>query len=521
MPETKFLTREQLADVIEFSQALYAADSMGWFSPWLSNELMQNLNNNPRIPDLDKIKQALANYKSNADNLQGYMEFMNNYDMIFKRTLYSYANTLAFDLEITCTNAFTQADYQSKEYKEDKRRIYNFLDKFNYKQEFRNVVIEVLLRETYFTWFRKTKWGNKGMKCALQIMPQEYCMLTGYWEGGLLWDLDYNYFLQPGVDIDGFDPSIKRTYIEMFGPDNAKDFLNYRPTAPLNARTGQYAYWAQTSPENGAWCFKFSTSNFNGTPYLAPFLKDTILNDEVAQLQYDKDMISAYAILAGEMRLFDNAKSGTKTNQFAIDPATLGGFMAKAKAGLGKLVKLAALPVENTKFYQFNDNTPDMYKDQLANSAGVGSGVSRVIYSSDRMSNAEIEAGIIDQYNTVAPMYQQFNKFMDFYANKLTKHYKFKFNFCGCSYPFEREKRFERLLKIADKGMVLNPSAYAAVLGYAPQDFERMLQEGKWSGWNELWQLPLNASTTAQSEGGRPELDTGELSDSGEMNRDM
>ena len=251
MPETKFLTREQLTDVIEFSQALYAADSMGWFSPWLSNELMQNLNNNPRIPDLDKIKQALANYKSNADNLQGYMEFMNNYDMIFKRTLYSYANTLAFDLEITCTNAFTQADYQSKEYEEDKRRIYNFLDKFNYKQEFRNVVIEVLLRETYFTWFRKTKWGNKGMKFALQIMPQEYCMLTGYWEKGLLFDFDMGYFLEPGVDIDGFDPAFKKYYNNVFGEN--KNPWNYVPTNPLNSRDGIFALWTQTSPEDGAW----------------------------------------------------------------------------------------------------------------------------------------------------------------------------------------------------------------------------------------------------------------------------
>lgn len=524
MPEIQHLTREQLQDVIQFSEALYLADNMGWFSPWLSNDLMNSLNNNPRIPTLDKIKEALANYKTNAKNLQGYVEFMNNYDMIFKRTLYSYANTLAFDLQLVCTNAFTREDYQSEQYKEDKKRIYNFLDKFNYIQEFRNVVIEVMLRETYFTWFRKTKWGNKGMKCALQVMPQEYCMLTGYWENGLLWDLDYNYFLQPGVDLDGFDPSIKRTYFKMFMPGKEGMNFEYRPTAPLNERTGQYAYWAQTSPKDGAWCFKFSINNFNNTPFLSPFLKDAILNDEIAKLQYNKDMISAYAILAGEMRLFDNAKSGTKSNQFAIDIPTLGGFMAKAKAGLGTLIKLAALPTENTKFYQFTDNTPDMYKDQLSTSAAVGSGVSRVIYSSDRMSNAEVEAGIIDQYNTVRPMYQQFNEFMNFFGNQLTRHYKFKFIFDGCSYPFEREKRFDKVMRLADKGQVLNPSAFAAAAGYQPQDFERMLQESKWSGWSDLWQLPLNNNTQSSSEeskGGRPQLDSDELSESGELNRDM
>lgn len=55
------------------------------------------------------------------------------------------------------------------------------------------------------------------------------------------------------------------------------------------------------------------------------------------------NIIAASAILAGEIRLFDNAKSGTKANQFAIDPVTLGSFMGKAKEGLGRQIKLEGL----------------------------------------------------------------------------------------------------------------------------------------------------------------------------------
>ena len=95
------LDRSQIQDVIDFAQGLYLADNYGYWNPWLSNQIMQNLNNNPRIPTFDKIREALADYKYNEQNLQGYTEFMMQYDMIFKRTLYSYANTLAFDLDIT------------------------------------------------------------------------------------------------------------------------------------------------------------------------------------------------------------------------------------------------------------------------------------------------------------------------------------------------------------------------------------------------------------------------------------
>ena len=517
----ELLTKEQVESVVQFAEGIWAGERFGWYTPWVQNQIMVNLNNNARPATFEAIRKALADYKANEKNLQGYTEFMEKFDMIFARTLMSYVNTLAFDLEITCTNAYTQSDYESSAYEEDKRRVWRFLDAFDYQSEFRKVALEVMRRETFYTWFRKTKWGNKGMKFALQIMPQEYCMLTGYWEKGLLFDFDMGYFLEPGVDIDGFDPVFKEYYNRVFGPNAT--ISNYRPTNPLDRRDGTFTMWTQTSPDNGAWAFKFNMSNFSSVPYLAPFLKDAIKNDEVAELQMNKDIASAYAILAGEIRLFDATKTGQKANQFAIDPHTLGTYMGKAKAGLGETVKLAALPTENTKWYQFNDSTPEMYTNQLSTSAGVGSGVSRVIYSSDRMSAEEVRAGIIDQYNTMKPLYRQFSNFLDYYVNKLTKHYKFHFEFTGCSYPFEREHRIDKLIKMADKGIMLGPSVWASAYGMRPQDFERQMMEAKYSGWDKLWKLPLNTNTTAGSgsEGGRPELDVDDLSDSGEMNRDQ
>ena len=268
-------------------------------------------------------------------------------------------------------------------------------------------------------------------------------------------------------------------------------------------------------------------SNFNTTPFLAPFLKNAVRNDEIAMLQYNKDIASAYGILAGEIKTFDNAGSGTVANQFTIDPKIVSILMSKVKQGLQGVgneanTKAVAMPVENIKWFQYKDENPDMYGTQLSASAGAGSGIGRIIYSSDRMSNAEIEAGIIDQYNTVKQVYSQFNNFMDFFANKLTRHYKFSFTFDGCSYPFEREKRFEKLVTIADRGLVLGPSAWASAMGYKPQEFERLLEESKFNGWiDNLSQLMMNINTTKQeSQGGRPQKSTGELTDSGESSRD-
>ena len=511
------ISRSDIQDVIDFSAGLMAADN--FYSPFLSNQLLTNLNNNPRLPSAESVKKALNDYKNSGEDLQGFVEFASSFDMIFKRTLYSYANALSFDLQITCKNAYTESDYQSDEYKKDRQTVDNFLTNFDYKKEFYNVLLNVLKRDTYFTWFRKTKTGNRGkMKFALQIMPQDYCMLTGYFEKGLLWSLNILYYMQPGVDLNGFDPSITKTYLRAL-----ETVDSYVPSAPLNDRKGSYAMWVDVSPLDGAWAWKFDTSSFANNPFLSPYVANVLRNDEIGELQYNKDLIAASGILAGEIKLFDSAKSGQKANQFSIDPKTLGTFMSLVKKGLQSTIKAVAVPLENIKFFQFEDKNPNSYTNELTTTAGIGTGISRVIYSSDKMSNAELEAALNEVYQTMKPMYAQFNNFLDFYVNQMTSKYKFKFEFVGSNYQFERDARFDKMMKMADKGLVLNSSAWASAVGMNPVTFDRMLAESKYTGWIDKYsQMLLNANTSSykDNEGGRERKNARDLTESGEASRE-
>lgn len=245
----QLLSANQVEAVMQFAQGMWAAERYNVYTPWLQNQLLNNLNNTPKVPTYKAITDALASYKESAENLQGYMEFMQKFDMIFARTLMSYVNVLSFDLRVS-DNA-TPEERRSKEYQEEKKKVYRFLDNFDYKAEFRKMLQEMLRHEVVYVWFRKTKWGNKGMKCALQILPQDRCLLTGYWDEGMLFDFDMGYFLQPGVDIDGFDPVFKKYYNDIFG--EAQNPRNYIPTNPLSSRDGVFALWTQTSPDDGAW----------------------------------------------------------------------------------------------------------------------------------------------------------------------------------------------------------------------------------------------------------------------------
>ena len=516
------LTREQVEGLVEFATGMAYGEMYGAWSPFMSNALLQNLNNDAREATSQSVRKALSDYRNNAETIHSYMEYMNFFDMLFAKTVKSYANALAFDLQYVCINA-NESDYNTKAYKDDKKRIDDFLLKFDYKGEFRKVVEQILLHEVYYCWWRKTKWGNKGqMRYALQMLPQDYCMMTAMSDVCPLFDFDMSYFLQPSVDIDAYDPAFKRYYQRVFGAE-AKSIESYRPTNPFNDRIGTYAMWTQTSPADGAFAFKLNLSNFNTTPYLAPLLKNAITDDEVQQLQLDKDMNSAYGILAGAIQLFDNAKSGTQKNQFSIDLKTLGSLMGKVKQGLGNTLKVAAMPTADNKFFQYEDKNPDMYSNQSSSTAAIGSNVSRVIYSSDRMSNAEIEAGQNETYQTMRPLYDQFGKFMTFFGNQLTKKFKWQFVFDGATYRYERQQRIDTIFKYADKGIVLDSSAWASAMGMNPVLFERSLAASKNTGWTKNLQLLMNANTSKDGgeTGGRPALDSVEKSESAQQNDDQ
>lgn len=247
-------------------------------------------------------------------------------------------------------------------------------------------------------------------------------------------------------------------------------------------------------------------------------LKSAIRAEDVAELQYNKDIAGAYAILAGEIRLIEKQNVGDVKDQFAISPKKMGEFMRQVKNGLPNEFRAAAMPTENTKMHQFQDHNTNAYSNQVKTTAGMGASASRLIYADDRMSNAEIENAILTDYNMLKPIYSQFSNFLEFFVNQQTKKYKFKFEFAGSNYWFERQKRIDTLFKYADKGLVLGSGVFASAIGMKPQDFERSLLEGH-SDPNFLSSLSLllNANTMKDGNtGGRPAKDATDLTDSGE-----
>jgi len=511
--QDEMLTKEQVYSVVDFARSLTGMDSFGFYTPQLLNQNLLALGVSEKSPTYEKALKALDQAKTTAKELQGYAEWCEYNSMLYTRLLRYYSTMLSFDLKIICKNA-SRDDYKSQEYLEDKKRVYKFLDNFDYIGEFSKVVAQCVRYGTYFTWLRTNKGSfndtlhdeadkvEKLTKYTLQQMPQDYCIITGAFEdGGLLYDFDMNYFLRAGVDINGYDPSFKRKFRESFIKGDGDEYI---PTAPFTSRNGVFAYWVQTSPSEGAWCFQIDSTSFATIPFLAPILPNILTDREVLALQKNKDIATAYGLLVGEMEMLDKQKSGNIKNAFAVEPKTLGQMLHVVQRGMKASINVAAMPTRNTDFYQFEDKNPDMYETQVSSTSGLGASASNMIYSSGKLSQEEARNAIINDGNFMQKMYAQFNHFLEFYINKKTRKYKFAFSFEGLNFPFEQEYRQKKVTDLASVGIVL-PQAISAAYGYKPQDFDRMMDEAAHGGFTDNLVQLLSIHTASQNQGGRPQ----------------
>ena len=154
LSKTEELSREQaLWTINTYYNALYGT-GMDYYDSSAVNKELVGLNNNPMIPTYDSLRESVATYKESAEQLQAYSEFMKVWDSVYKKTLENKVALLAFDKYEYCVNISNPKEYQEKAYLDDVKRVKKFFQKFNYKQEFRNAVSNMVTTDTYFCWLR-------------------------------------------------------------------------------------------------------------------------------------------------------------------------------------------------------------------------------------------------------------------------------------------------------------------------------------------------------------------------------
>lgn len=505
------LTEEEIWDVVRFAKLVGGDEFLG-ISPMLVSQRMKDVTLNPMSPTESTLTSAMQSPKDSEKALQAFSQDFEIQSQVYKKLISYLADMLSFDMTYICTNVKKEEEYKSKKYQDDLDKVKMFFDKFDYQKEFRTIVRQLIRNEAYFGC---TRFGSEQL--VFQELPSspDYTMINGRWDYGLSFSFNMLWFLQPGVDLRMYPPFFKEKYAKFI---KSKPMGGYVPSLPSEMRgNSSYIYW-QDIPSTVGWCFKFNPEIATRIPYFSGLFLDLIQQPLMRALQKNVNMSVASRLIMGQVGTLKDAGAKTK-DQFNISPDVLGKFLALVKAAIGESIKVAAAPLDNLQSVNFTSEN-ELYSSFLK-TALASSGINtNLIFTSDtRPNSVETQLSLNNDEQLMTNLYPQFNSFLNYWVNKATEKYKFKFFFEGTSFYNNREIRFERQMSLADKGIVM-PQKIAAAIGMNPFDMQRQMQEARAMDFvDKLTPIVSGFQMSGGDAAGRPKKKDNELTDSGEATR--
>jgi len=155
------------------------------------------------------------------------------------------------------------------------------------------------------------------------------------------------------------------------------------------------------------------------------------------------------------------------------------------KSSINEAIKVASAPLEDIQGISF-DSENELYDSYLKTTLASSGVNTNLIFTSGIKPNVlETQLSLNVDEQMMTALYDQFNIFMDYYVNKFTKAFKFKFAFEGTQFFLNRQQRLESIMTLFNVGIIL-PQKIAAAIGMKPAQFRKQLEETKASGFMDL-----------------------------------
>lgn len=481
-------------------------------SPHLLNSTLKSLNMDGYDFSTDQIRKMVMSPHNFEQELRKLSYFYYNAISIYRRTIEYKSILLDFDWEPTPYTLdgkpISQSDVKSAAFKKDFAEMSKFFNSFDVKQEFSKVLFNILLYDTYYTSTRT--YENH---IYLQELPSTHCMIDANSYLGYLFSFDLSYFMNSGVDINAYSPTLLNKYSEVLRLKQS----TYNPNLPQ--RNGSWVYWYGMLPDD-AWVFKFNNNFAGSVPPLLDMLIDYSKIDKFKELEDVKKQLEAYKVIFATVPRLTNNRSGNKTDDFAISSTELGKFVATVKDKLEKGIDFKAAPLEDFKAFDFSPSASeaDLLETELNNMLKQSATSDAILTGGSSVSSNNIYKLVSSEI--VKSVYPQFENYCEYQINKNTRRYKFKIKFVGTI--FDREERRKAANEDMERG-VITPAIFSS-RGIQMTDAANTLNMMYGLNFPEIFKPIKTASTMSSAEkdsSGRKKLNDSDLSDSGEQTRNI
>lgn len=375
------------------------------------------------------------------------------------------------------------------------RKVLNLLSSMSIKTQFQKILTVCFREDTFYG----TMWVTSD-SIIIQQLPSDFCAISSIEDNVLNVTFDFSYF------------DARQTMLDKFPPEFKKKYEQYKKNRMVR--------WIELdSPTSFAIKCNVDILDYSIPPF-AGILREIYDIEDYKQLKLTKNTIENYAMVV--MTLGCNP-DGSWQMDFDKAKEFWGNLDGVLPEEIGSI--LSPMPVSKISFEKSNTGDTNTVADAEQN-LFTAAGVSSLLFNNDKASaNALLLSIKADQsitFSVVRSIEDMLNRFI---------HHQgygqyFKVTFLDVS-PFNRKEMGDQYLKACQYGVPMI-SYYCASQGLDQAELDCMsFLEVDVLNLAEKFK-PLKSSATQSSgdgegatdEGGAPEKDIGELTESGEQNRE-
>lgn len=371
------------------------------------------------------------------------------------------------------------------------RKVLNTLSAMSIKTQFPKILTVCLREDTFYG----TLWVT-GDNITVQQLPSNYCSISTI-EGNVL---------NVSFDFSYFDSN--STYLDFYPAEFQQKYEIYKKNRRMR--------WQELDAPNS---FAIKCNNDILDYSVPPFvgvLREIYDIEDYKQLKLTKTTLENYAMLV--MTLGVNADG-----EWSMDLEKAKEFWRNLDAVLPEEIGsvLSPMPINKIGFERTNTGETNTIADAEQNMF-TAAGVSSLLFNNEKASaNALLLSIKADQaitFGIVKSIEDMVNRFIQFQSYGKN----FKVTFLDCS-PYNRKELGDMYLKACQYGVPM-VSYYCASQGLGQSEIDCMnFLENDILGIKDKF-IPLQSSSTQSgkpaSDGGAPEKDIDDLTESGEQNRE-
>lgn len=499
----------------------------GSYSPIFGEQLVNELYPQSVPYTREKIRTLLKDAERNSFEIRQAAEYVRNNILQFERVEQYFISLFSFKYYLIPKRSIGKFT----DLKKSKEKVYKFLESLRIKEQFPRITADVIKNGCGFYLFSK-----KGDMFDFLRLPIDQCRITGVRSTfGMCFEVDAFYF-QRLYDLGMVTPEIYSYYKELIESkmspaerdDNGQIKRDKNGELKRIKRANERIF-IPISPLHGC-CITADPYRGTKVPLLSALLPDSLDILEYKNIQKQKSILETWCIIP-QVIPYEEVEKPKVPLQLAKQTIA----MLQSALPQGVVTFSTPLEVQNPITLQSSntqENITGLGEQNFFSAVGIAGNVMGV---GEAKNQAALDFSNLTDFGFVSYLYGQFDSIVNLLIMIYVNENDWKIKFFGNSYRHEKE------VKDASSMFSTNnlPAEYlGANLGFEPQEFEYMLELGDKSKLKDLMK-PLvsqfqqssnqsvsnntkkdNSNSSASTDvGGRPELDSDELSDGGEQAR--